>query len=243
MKSMPASSAMRTSLRLSGQLPDQRSGTRVTARPEEQFAPNKPILSLLALYIDRRSACADALRASTLSPLSQSGRTFRRQIQTQHNRSAAPIERHARHAAIDGLPAQRRSGEDAHQESIAGGCLERRSAASPRSHCLTVLGCWHAAAQAAQRPTPGISQPRRPHRRALPGRRPGRHRRAGDRPEDERGLGPAGRDREPAGRQHRDRRAGRREGAARRLHAVHGDRLDAGDEPVSLQEPALRPAQ
>jgi hypothetical protein len=45
MKSMPASSAIFTSARLSGQLPDQRSGTFVTARPDEQLAPNSPILS------------------------------------------------------------------------------------------------------------------------------------------------------------------------------------------------------
>ena len=49
---MPASSAMRASRRLSGQLPDQRSGTWVTARPDEQLAPNRPILSALALYIE-----------------------------------------------------------------------------------------------------------------------------------------------------------------------------------------------
>ena len=61
---MPASSDMRASRRLSGQLPDQRSGTMVTARPDEQFDPNKPILSRLALCIERRS-CADGLRAST----------------------------------------------------------------------------------------------------------------------------------------------------------------------------------
>src|SRR3974390_3551107 len=52
---MPASSAMRASRRLSGHEPDQRSGTRVTARPEEQFGPNRPILSALALYIAMRS--------------------------------------------------------------------------------------------------------------------------------------------------------------------------------------------
>src|SRR5262245_48210655 len=46
MKSMPASSATRTSRRLSRQLPVQRSGTMVTARPDEQFAPNRPICSL-----------------------------------------------------------------------------------------------------------------------------------------------------------------------------------------------------
>src|SRR4051812_49823163 len=44
---MPASSAIRTSRRLSAQVPDQRSGTLVTARPDEQFAPNSPIFSAL----------------------------------------------------------------------------------------------------------------------------------------------------------------------------------------------------
>ena len=42
---MPASSAICASRRLSSQVPDQRSGTLVTARPEEQLAPNSPIFS------------------------------------------------------------------------------------------------------------------------------------------------------------------------------------------------------
>ena len=42
---MPASSAILASRRLSGQVPDQRSGTLVTARPEEQLVPNSPIFS------------------------------------------------------------------------------------------------------------------------------------------------------------------------------------------------------
>ncbi len=58
MNSMPASSAMRASARLSSQLPVQRSGTLVTARPEEQFAPNRPILSALRLYMAMRSRMA-----------------------------------------------------------------------------------------------------------------------------------------------------------------------------------------
>src|SRR6202161_1800509 len=53
---MPASSAMTASFLLSGQLPDQRSGTSVTARPDEQFGPNRPICNLLPEYIDRRAA-------------------------------------------------------------------------------------------------------------------------------------------------------------------------------------------
>jgi hypothetical protein len=41
MNSMPARSAICASLTQSGQLPDQRSGTVVTARPEEQLAPEQ----------------------------------------------------------------------------------------------------------------------------------------------------------------------------------------------------------
>src|ERR1700737_3024210 len=58
MKSMPASSAMRASSRQSGQLADQRSGTLVAERPDEQFAPKIPILSALALYMAMRSSIA-----------------------------------------------------------------------------------------------------------------------------------------------------------------------------------------
>src|SRR5215469_17835171 len=65
---MPASSAMQASRRLSGHEPDQRSGTRVTARPEEQFGPNRPILSALALYIAMRSRI-EICGASTDDPL------------------------------------------------------------------------------------------------------------------------------------------------------------------------------
>src|SRR5262249_54799977 len=65
---MPTSSAMRASRRLSGQVPDQRSGTRVTARPEEQLAPNRPILSAWALYMLMRSRI-EIWGASTFSPL------------------------------------------------------------------------------------------------------------------------------------------------------------------------------
>src|SRR5262249_47479025 len=54
-KSIPARSAISASFLLSGQLPDQRSGTSVTARPEEQLAPNKPICSLLPPCIARRA--------------------------------------------------------------------------------------------------------------------------------------------------------------------------------------------
>ena len=61
---MPASSAMRASRTLSAQVPDQRSGTSVTARPDEQLAPNRPILSALPLYMAMRSFI-EAVGAST----------------------------------------------------------------------------------------------------------------------------------------------------------------------------------
>src|SRR3954454_10810857 len=64
MKSMPAWSAMWVSARQSSQLADQRSGTLVGARPDEQFAPNSPSLSVLALYMSRRARCGDAERSS-----------------------------------------------------------------------------------------------------------------------------------------------------------------------------------
>src|SRR5579859_5092442 len=49
MKSRPAASASLASWRQSGQLADQRSGTLVAERPDEQLAPNSPILSALPL--------------------------------------------------------------------------------------------------------------------------------------------------------------------------------------------------
>src|SRR5262245_28085807 len=64
MKSMPASSAMRARRAQSGQLADQRSGTLVAERPDEQLAPNTPIFSAFVLYMAMRS-CIDAVRAST----------------------------------------------------------------------------------------------------------------------------------------------------------------------------------
>src|SRR5258708_28514531 len=74
MKSTPASSAMRGSRRQSGQLADQRSGTLVAERPDEQFAPKTPIFSALALYMAMRS-CIDAVRANKrFSFNSRSGR-------------------------------------------------------------------------------------------------------------------------------------------------------------------------
>src|SRR5580698_8081381 len=64
MKSRPAASASRAKARQSGQLADQRSGTLVAERPDEQLAPNSPIFSALPLYMARRSFI-DALGAST----------------------------------------------------------------------------------------------------------------------------------------------------------------------------------
>src|SRR5215813_1062558 len=64
MKSIPALSAIHASRRQSGQLAVQRSATLVAERPDEQLAPNSPILSALPLYMAMRFDM-DALRAST----------------------------------------------------------------------------------------------------------------------------------------------------------------------------------
>src|SRR5690348_4038368 len=64
MRSSPAAAASLASARQSGQLADQRSGTLVAERPDEQLAPNSPILSAWPLYMAMRLAM-DALRAST----------------------------------------------------------------------------------------------------------------------------------------------------------------------------------
>ena len=61
---MPAASAMRASARQSGQLADQRSGTLVAERPDEQLTPNRPSFSALALCIARRSRMDGAGRSS-----------------------------------------------------------------------------------------------------------------------------------------------------------------------------------
>ena len=50
-----------------------KNGTSVTARPDEQFGPNKPILSALALYMLARSRM-DALGASNGRPSVGRGR-------------------------------------------------------------------------------------------------------------------------------------------------------------------------
>src|SRR5262249_62080653 len=65
LKSMPASSAIRARRAQSGQLADQRSGTLVGERPDEQLAPNTPIFSVLALYMAMRSRI-DAVGDSTM---------------------------------------------------------------------------------------------------------------------------------------------------------------------------------
>ena len=55
MNSIPASSAICASRTLSRQPPDQRSGTNVTARPDEQLAPKRPSFSRFSVRIEVRS--------------------------------------------------------------------------------------------------------------------------------------------------------------------------------------------
>jgi hypothetical protein len=82
MKSMPAASAMRARRRQSGQLADQRSGTVVAERPDEQFAPNTPIFSAFALYMATRSPI-DPVRANKGFLLFRRGHALRPQSHTQ----------------------------------------------------------------------------------------------------------------------------------------------------------------
>src|SRR5579862_1273216 len=70
MKSRPASSASLASARQSSQLADQRSGTMVAERPDEQLAPNSPILSALSLYMAMRD-CMDAAAGASTAVSSQ----------------------------------------------------------------------------------------------------------------------------------------------------------------------------
>src|SRR6185369_14766563 len=91
MNSMPASSDILASARLSSQLPVQRSGTRVTARPDEQFEPNRPILSALSLYIAMRSRMAKwVFVGAAVLTLIQGSRRSGLTIDRSHQASVAP---------------------------------------------------------------------------------------------------------------------------------------------------------
>src|SRR5438874_13623390 len=68
MKSIPAASAMRARRRQSGQLADQRSGTVVAERPDEQLAPKIPIFSARVLSMAMRSRIAPARASTPRSP-------------------------------------------------------------------------------------------------------------------------------------------------------------------------------
>src|SRR5689334_12022998 len=72
---MPAPSAMRASRRLSRQLPDQRSGTSVTARPDEQLTPNSPICRRCGPYMAMRLRRLGS-RANTVSLTSFTSRSL-----------------------------------------------------------------------------------------------------------------------------------------------------------------------
>jgi hypothetical protein len=65
---------MRASRKQSGQLADHRSATMVADRPDEQLAPNRPILSRLPLYIAIRFGNV-ASRAGNVASVLFLGRT------------------------------------------------------------------------------------------------------------------------------------------------------------------------
>src|SRR5579863_2550947 len=93
MKSSPAASASLATARQSGQLADQRSGTLVAERPDEQLAPNRPILSALPLYMAMRFFI-EAWGASTaVPPLRRSCRCRRAYSLSPENGTAGSYQR------------------------------------------------------------------------------------------------------------------------------------------------------
>src|SRR5262245_6029471 len=151
---MPTSSAIRASLRLSGQLPDQRSGTSVTARPDEQFAPNKPILSLFALCIDMRS-WRDGAGASTVPPEAS--------IDVANRNQASPrVPRFEWDAGTNRLPPKRATVRIARMDSAKppGGAMVRA--------VLLAAALAISASGAAAAEDPSASFPNRPIRMIVP---------------------------------------------------------------------------
>src|SRR5262249_48713648 len=155
-KSMPTSSAILASLRLSGQLPDQRSGTSVTARPDEQFAPNKPILSLFALCIDIRS-WRDGAGAGTVPPETP--------FDVANGNQASPrVPRFEWDAGTNRLPAKRAAVRIARMDSTKplGGAMARAV------RLLLAAGLALSASGAAAAEDPSASFPNRPIRMIVP---------------------------------------------------------------------------
>src|SRR5262245_55845246 len=151
---MPPSSAIRASLRLSGQLPDQRSGTSVTARPDEQFAPNRPILSLFALCIDMRS-CRLGAGASTVPP----------RVSTSTANQASPwTPRFEWDTGTKRLPPKRATMRIARMDSTKppGGAMARAV------RFLLAVGLAVSASGAAAAEDPSANFPNRPIRMIVP---------------------------------------------------------------------------
>src|SRR6266481_461019 len=152
---MPTSSAILASLRLSGQLPDQRSGTRVTARPDEQFAPNRPILSLFALCIDMRS-WRDGAGASTVPP--------RASLWSPANQASPWTPHFEWDAGMNRLPPKRATVRIARTDSTKplGGAMARAV------RLLLAAGLVLSASGAAGAEDPSASFPNRPIRMIVP---------------------------------------------------------------------------
>src|ERR1700761_2655893 len=100
MKSIPAASAILARRRQSGQLADQRSGTVVAERPEEQLAPNSPIFRALSLYIAARSRMEPKASSIVFPPggrfLRPMIRPARRPVNLQAEPSGVGLDRRAR---------------------------------------------------------------------------------------------------------------------------------------------------
>src|SRR5262245_26270456 len=219
---MAAASAIRASLRLSGQLPDQRSGTSVTARPDEQFAPNKPILSLFELYIAMRS-CRDEAGASTVVSFGRASAheasVWTKDFEWEARIRRLPCKSAAVKIAEEKLHARRSHDPSCNRGGNFGGVDDRnrRGARTPR-------GLPRAAGQNC---------------RPVPTRRADRHPRARHRATAERDLGTAGGGGKSARRQYGDCRSARRQNAGRRLHAAGGNGCHAGAQSARDQQSFL----
>src|ERR1700677_4080014 len=103
---MPAASAIFARARLSRQVARQRSGTIVTARAEEQFAPNSPTLKALSLYMELRpGATVSTSPTKTDFPPPVSNTLARHGESTRGDRRTGS-ERENRRGACAGLSAR-----------------------------------------------------------------------------------------------------------------------------------------
>ncbi len=187
------------------------------------------------------SACAIACVASSAATPTAAAPSAARRVTEWSAIVSSRFHLCAHHSALS-PPRRKRRGFEAlrpYGARLRKTSLHRENAMrSFRFTALILLSALCITPAAAQ----NLPHPPHPHHRPLPRRRAVRRAGAAHRRQDERRFPAAGGGREPTWCQYCDRRGGGRQGDAGRLHAAHGDRFDAGDEPVSLQNacPTIR---